>query len=52
MKSYPDELDNRSPEWLSLQADLETGWDEREPHQVVSRDFVAGDADQIEQEAS
>jgi hypothetical protein len=47
VKTYPDEMDVRSPGWLSFLADMETGWDELEPHQIVSRDFMTGVADEF-----
>lgn len=46
MKTYPDEMDNRSPQWLEFMASLESGWLEREPHQIVGHDFAAGVADE------
>lgn len=46
MKTYPDEMDNRSPQWLEFMASMESGWLDREPHQIVSHDFVAGVADE------
>ena len=52
MKMYPDEMDNRSPQWLEFMASLESGWLDREPHQVVSRDFATGVADEPPQEAA
>jgi hypothetical protein len=52
MKTYPDEIVNRGAQWLAFCADMETGWDELEPHQIVSRDFVAGVADEPKEEAA
>jgi hypothetical protein len=46
MKMYPDEMDNRSPQWLEFMASMESGWLDREPHQIVSRDFANGSADE------
>jgi hypothetical protein len=46
MKMYPDEMSNRSPQWLEFMASLESGWLDREPHQIVSRDFASGVADE------
>jgi hypothetical protein len=52
MKTYPDLMDNRNPQRLEFLASLESGWLEREPHQLVSRDFAAGVADEPQQEAA
>lgn len=46
MNTYPIELTNRDPDWLRFNADLESGWLEAEPHQIVSHDFAAGVADE------
>ena len=52
MKTYPDQMDNRSPQWLEFMASMESGWLELEPHQIVSRDFASGVADEPQQEAA
>jgi hypothetical protein len=52
MKTYPDEMDNRSPQWLEFMASMESGWLDREPHQLVNRDFAAGVADELKAEAA
>lgn len=52
MRNYPDQLSNNSPEWLAFLTDMETGWDELEPHQIVSRDFASGSADEAQREAA
>jgi hypothetical protein len=46
MKMYPDQMDNRSPQWLEFLASMESGWLDREPHQIVGRDFASGVADE------
>jgi hypothetical protein len=52
MKMYPDEMTNRSPQWLEFMASMESGWLDREPHQVVGRDFATGAADEPAKEAA
>lgn len=51
MNAYPDEMTNRDPDWLRFNADLESGWDEPEPHQIVGRDFATGVADETKEAA-
>lgn len=52
MNTYPEEMTNRDPDWIRFNADLEGGWLDREPHQIVSRDFASGVADQQKLEAA
>ena len=33
-REHPDEIDSRSASYLAFMADLETGWLEREPHEL------------------
>jgi len=46
MNTCPDEISNRHPDWLKFNADLESGWLDREPHQIVSKDFATGSTDE------
>lgn len=46
MNMYREEMTNRDPDWLRFNADLESGWIDPEPHQIVSRDFATGAADE------
>jgi hypothetical protein len=37
-RNYPEQMSSRDAEWLKLMADLETGRDELEPHQIPVTD--------------